>query len=163
MHAFALDMHSLTFYNCDKGGEVRKNITIRTENENIDQWRRCAQLERRTLNAWISHTLNMEAKILEESIILRHLRTVMFSSSWELATSNGLSFATVEVEANNSFGSENGVVRILDDNGKEMANDKIPFSTFTKRELSQTIKSLLEKGFPGVRILVDLGGNLLGT
>lgn len=142
---------------------MKKNLTIRTEEMNLAKWRFCAQLERLTLNAWVCHTLNMEAEIMEESLILKHQRTIMFSSHWDLMNTNGTTFGSVVVEVKTTMGSENAIVCFYDKENNEINKLPIPFGSFTKKEISRTIKGLLEKLFPGVRILVDLEGNLLET
>ena len=142
---------------------MTKNLTIRTEEVNLAKWRRIAQLERLTLNAWVCYTLKQEAKTMEESLILKHQRTIMLSSQWDLIGTDGSPFGSVVVEVKTSMGLENAVVNFYDEANNLRSEIPIPFGSFTKRELSGTIKSILEKGFPGRKILVDLEGDLLET
>lgn len=140
---------------------MAKNLTIRAQEKNLTRWRLCAQLERMTLSTWISHTLNLEANIVEDSVILRHLETIMFSSSWELVTTHGAAYASIKVEANTSLGFDNGTIHLYHPDGGLVDKKDISFGSFTKKELCRTIKEFIERGLPGLRILIDLDGSLL--
>ena len=133
-----------------------KNVTIRSNDIDIERWRKVAELSNQSLNVWIVKTLNLEASIMEEAIIIRYAGTVLGCCSWNIFDMEGNSEGTVGVRMKNLSIPKNVVVDIFNKDNECVSSETWGVTSATKKEIGEIVVQVLEDKFFGIKMILNL-------